>query len=218
MQTQHKQPGYIHKRALRSPTHTTAKHVQTSKRTTTNTDHTTLPATRRSLRPHTKQIQKDDTLNLTSAHLNGLANKPAATSCLKAGRISFRRPRSIAKYSCSANKTKKRRNFLGSAPPYSGRKTCTSFCRRHVLRPFTRSVDGHDEWNFATWTALRVSRVRKLPGTAGSSLQDRGRQRDSDGQENQMRASGLKCARFTVNSRLKHRYGRQMWSVSLDNI
>jgi hypothetical protein len=94
--------------APQSPTHTTTKQAQTSKRTTTDTDHTTLPATRQSLKLHTKRIQKDSTLNVTSAHLGGLAKKPAATSCLKARIISSRRPRSIAKYSCSAIKRRKR--------------------------------------------------------------------------------------------------------------
>jgi hypothetical protein len=119
MQTQHKQPGYINKRVLQSPTHTAAKQAQTSKRTTTDTDHTALPATRRSLRLRTKRLQKNNTVNLTSAQLDRPANrdKPsAATSCQKAGIISFRRPRSVAKYSCSAIKTRKRRKFLGSAP------------------------------------------------------------------------------------------------------
>jgi hypothetical protein len=43
MQTQHKLPGYINKRVLQIPVHTATKQPQTSKRTTTDTDHTTLP-------------------------------------------------------------------------------------------------------------------------------------------------------------------------------
>jgi hypothetical protein len=116
MQTQHKQPGYINKWVLQIPIHTATKQAQTSKRTTTDTDHTTLPATRRSMRLRTKRLQKDNTVNLTSAQLDRPVNKPAATICQKAGIISFRRPRSVAKYSCSAIKTRKRRKFPGSAP------------------------------------------------------------------------------------------------------
>jgi hypothetical protein len=116
MQTQHKQPGYINKRVLQIPIHTATKQAQTLKRTTTDTDHTTLPATRQSLRLRTKRLQKDNTVNLTSAQLDGPVNKPAATSCQKARIIPFRRPRSVAKYSCLEIKTRKRRKFPGSAP------------------------------------------------------------------------------------------------------